>query len=155
MSGPGMERPGPARDCLDLSWDVIVIGAGPAGALAAYLLAKHSLRTLLVEKAEFPRAKVCGGCVNLRALDALQRVGLGALCDQFGTHRSNNSRCIAVARQRRSPCPRVVRFRVRRLMRDWLLMQLGQGPSFYPLRRQVSCPVMLRAAVQGRHGMCM
>ena len=71
----------PARD---VTWDVIVIGAGPAGALAAYLLAKQSLRTLLVEKSEFPRDKVCGGCVNRRALDLLSRVGLGQLCDDLG-----------------------------------------------------------------------
>ena len=42
-------------------WDAIVIGAGPAGALAARLVAAAGLGVLLVEKKRFPRPKVCGG----------------------------------------------------------------------------------------------
>ncbi len=57
-------------------WDVIVIGAGPAGALAAILSARGGLRVLLVEKKSFPRDKVCGGCVNGEALGVLERCGL-------------------------------------------------------------------------------
>ena len=43
-------------------WDAVVIGAGPAGSVAASLLARSGRRTLLVERATFPRTKVCGGC---------------------------------------------------------------------------------------------
>lgn len=57
-------------------WDVIVIGGGPAGAIAARELARRGARVLLVERESFPRAKVCGGCLNGRALDALSSVGL-------------------------------------------------------------------------------
>lgn len=48
--------------------DVIVAGAGPAGAVAARTLAQGGLRTLLVDKAAFPRNKPCGGGVSTRAL---------------------------------------------------------------------------------------
>ena len=53
-------------------WDVIVIGAGPAGALAARQVALSGLHTLLIESKKFPRDKVCGGYLNNRALEALR-----------------------------------------------------------------------------------
>ena len=59
-----------------ITWDAIVIGAGPAGAPAARLLALGGLQTLAVDAKMFPRDKVCGGYVNERALTALERVGL-------------------------------------------------------------------------------
>jgi flavin-dependent dehydrogenase len=65
-------------------WDVLVIGAGPAGALAARELARRGMTTLLVDSNSFPRIKVCGGYVNGRALTVLQSVGLGTLCDDLG-----------------------------------------------------------------------
>ena len=48
--------------------DVIVAGAGPAGAVAARTLAQSGLRTLLVDRAGFPRNKPCGGGISTRAL---------------------------------------------------------------------------------------
>ena len=47
---------------------VLVAGAGPAGAVAARTLAAAGIRTLLVDRAAFPRNKPCGGGVSLRAL---------------------------------------------------------------------------------------
>ncbi|MGH8468839.1 MAG: NAD(P)/FAD-dependent oxidoreductase [Gammaproteobacteria bacterium] len=65
-------------------WDVVIIGAGPAGAFAAHALARHGLRVLLVDKAAFPRYKVCGACLNPRALAVLNAAGLGALAERCG-----------------------------------------------------------------------
>lgn len=65
-------------------WDAVVVGAGPAGGLAAYELARRNRRTLLVEKARFPRRKVCGCCLNARALSALATAGLGRLAEEQG-----------------------------------------------------------------------
>jgi len=55
--------------------DVIVVGAGPAGSTAAYYLAQAGLDVLLLEKARFPREKVCGDGLTPRAVKAL--VGMG------------------------------------------------------------------------------
>ncbi len=48
--------------------DVIVAGAGPAGAVAARTLARSGLSTLIVDRAAFPRNKPCGGGISTRAL---------------------------------------------------------------------------------------
>jgi geranylgeranyl reductase family protein len=48
--------------------DVIVAGAGPAGALAARTLAAAGIDTLVVDRAAFPRNKPCGGGISTRAL---------------------------------------------------------------------------------------
>jgi flavin-dependent dehydrogenase len=57
-------------------WDVVILGAGPAGAIAAHELARDGARTLLVEKRIFPREKVCGACLNMSALATLELAGL-------------------------------------------------------------------------------
>lgn len=51
--------------------DVVVIGAGPAGAIAAYTLSKHGLRVCLVEREKLPREKVCGGGLQAKVLNEL------------------------------------------------------------------------------------
>jgi len=70
------------------SYDAVVIGGGPAGCVAARSLAIGGVRTLLVEKAEFPRAKVCGGCLSPRAVAALVRLGLGRAIEGAGEART-------------------------------------------------------------------
>ncbi|MBN1272095.1 MAG: NAD(P)/FAD-dependent oxidoreductase [Candidatus Aminicenantes bacterium] len=57
-------------------YDVIVVGAGPAGCSAAYFCAKYGLHVLLVDKAAFPRDKVCGDSISPRSLKVLERMGL-------------------------------------------------------------------------------
>ena len=51
--------------------DVTVIGAGPSGALLAYLLATRGVRVVLVEKASLPRVKPCGGGLNQKTVALL------------------------------------------------------------------------------------
>ena len=65
-------------------WDVAVIGAGVAGALAAREIAKLGPRVLLIDQSAFPRQKTCGDCLNHAALAVLERVGLGQLPRQLG-----------------------------------------------------------------------
>jgi geranylgeranyl reductase family protein len=50
---------------------VIIVGAGPAGALLAYLLASKNARVLLIDKKHLPRDKPCGGGLTPRALALL------------------------------------------------------------------------------------
>ncbi|MFI5494304.1 geranylgeranyl reductase family protein [Actinoplanes sp. NPDC051859] len=56
--------------------DVIVVGAGPGGSAAAYHMARHGLRVLLLEKTQFPREKVCGDGLTPRAVRQLVRMGV-------------------------------------------------------------------------------
>lgn len=65
-------------------WDVVVVGAGPAGALAAIELARKGIQVLLVEKRNFPRWKVCGCCLNAQAQAVLYSAGQSALIEQQG-----------------------------------------------------------------------
>ncbi|MFI9048810.1 geranylgeranyl reductase family protein [Streptomyces sp. NPDC053427] len=52
-------------------WDVVVVGAGPAGASAAHAAACTGRRVLLLEKAELPRYKTCGGGIIGPSRDSL------------------------------------------------------------------------------------
>jgi geranylgeranyl reductase family protein len=49
------------------NFDVIVVGAGPAGSFTSYLLAQKGLNVLIIDKAKFPRYKVCGGGIPYKA----------------------------------------------------------------------------------------
>ncbi len=51
--------------------DAVVIGAGPAGATAAFFLARGGMKVVLIEKEKLPREKVCGGGVQSRTLSQL------------------------------------------------------------------------------------
>ena len=72
------------QDTADAVWDVAIIGAGPAGSVAACVLARRGLRTLLIDRAQFPRGKVCGGCLNPNALTAFAVAGLGDVPVRLG-----------------------------------------------------------------------
>jgi len=61
---------------LKTEWDAVVLGAGPAGALTARLLANDGVDVLLIDKEKFPRAKVCGCCLSARAVQELNAAGL-------------------------------------------------------------------------------
>jgi geranylgeranyl reductase family protein len=62
------------------TFDVAIVGGGPAGSTCAAFCAGAGLRTLLLEREKFPREKVCGDCVNpscwsvLNGLDLAERV---------------------------------------------------------------------------------
>ncbi|MFT2017624.1 geranylgeranyl reductase family protein [Streptomyces sp. 796.1] len=62
---------GDAADGGESVWDVVVVGAGPAGASAAHAAACAGRRVLLLEKAELPRYKTCGGGIIGPSREAL------------------------------------------------------------------------------------
>lgn len=59
-----------------MNHDVIIIGAGPAGSLAAVLFARAGWDITLIEQSRFPRDKVCGESLSALGIDVLTRAGL-------------------------------------------------------------------------------
>lgn len=66
------------------SVDVLIVGAGVAGATAAIGLARQGLDVLLVDRSKLPRHKVCGCCLNSEAVAMLHDLGLGSKLKQAG-----------------------------------------------------------------------
>ena len=67
-----LERP---KD-IDNYYDVVIVGAGPAGSTAAYYLADKGYRVALLERKTFPRDKICGDAWCSPALDILEEMGI-------------------------------------------------------------------------------
>lgn len=57
-----------------MTHDVLIIGAGPAGSSAAMVAARAGLRVALIDRAAFPRNKLCGGAISGRAMGHLGEV---------------------------------------------------------------------------------
>ena len=55
----------------------LVVGAGPAGSVAAIVLARAGVHVRLIDRSSFPRDKLCGDTLNPGALSILDRLGLG------------------------------------------------------------------------------
>ena len=63
------------------NWDVIVVGAGPAGATSATVLAQKGYDVLLLDRQTFPRDKTCGDAVPAGAIEILLGLGMEAKID--------------------------------------------------------------------------
>src|SRR5262245_46673568 len=72
--------------------DVIVVGAGPGGCAAAYHLARAGAEVLLLEKAQFPREKVCGDGLTPRGVKQLLAMGIPT--EGEGWHRNRGLRVV-------------------------------------------------------------
>jgi geranylgeranyl reductase family protein len=54
--------------------DILIIGAGPGGASTALFLAKYGIRSTLVDKATFPRDKICGDALSGKVVEVLKKL---------------------------------------------------------------------------------
>jgi len=128
--------------------DVVIVGAGPAGATAALVLARAGVRVRLLDRATFPRAKLCGDTINPGALSVLRRLGISGGVEQHGLRIDGMVLTGegGVAVEGRYPPGAHGRAIVRREL-DWMLLgcAIEAGASFEP-----NTPV--RRAVLGERG---
>lgn len=101
------------------TFDVIIVGGGPAGSSAGAVLAKSGAAALILDKRRFPREKLCAGLLTWKTMDALERI-FGAtaesLCESgVVNHKSSGYR---------------IRFRERILV---------EGDMFYPFHFTRRC----------------
>ncbi|HLC36370.1 MAG TPA: NAD(P)/FAD-dependent oxidoreductase [archaeon] len=61
---------------MDKKFDVIIVGAGPAGAACSLFLAEKNLSVLLLDKASFPRNKTCGDGISGKSVSILKELNL-------------------------------------------------------------------------------
>lgn len=63
------------QQAADMHWQVIIVGAGPAGAAAGQRLAERGVRVLLIDRGMMPRWKICGCCLSVAAVEELRGLG--------------------------------------------------------------------------------
>jgi flavin-dependent dehydrogenase len=115
--------------------DVLIVGAGPAGAVAAAVLARAGVRVRIVDRATFPRDKLCGDTLNPGALARLTALGLAGDIETRGLRVAGmlvtGERGVAIeGRYADGVAGRAI---VRRDL-DWLLLRgaIGAGCQFDP-----------------------
>jgi flavin-dependent dehydrogenase len=118
-------------------WPVVVVGAGPAGAVAAGLIARAGSRVLLVDRSNFPRAKVCGCCLNGRALSALAGAGLADLPARLGAVPLTAFRLAAGGREAELPLDRGVSLSREAFDAELIRHAIECGADFLPATRAV------------------
>ena len=115
--------------------DVLIVGAGPAGAVAGAILARAGARVRIVDRAAFPRDKLCGDTVNPGTLARLRALDLASGIDERSLRvdgmRVTGERGVVV--QGRYPPGASGRAITRRDL-DWLLLQqaIAGGCQFDP-----------------------
>ena len=61
---------------INAHFDALVVGSGPAGSIAALVLARGGARVALVDKASFPREKACGDLIGPRGVQLLHELAV-------------------------------------------------------------------------------
>ncbi len=126
--------------------DVLIVGAGPAGTVAATVLARQGARVRIVDRARFPRDKLCGDTVNPGTLALLRRLDLAERLEGRGLPVAGMivTGAEGVTVEARYPDGLQGRAMIRREL-DWSLLQqaTAAGAGFE------SCTSVRRAIVDG------
>ena len=71
-----------------MTYDALIIGAGPGGTTAATYMAEAGLRVLLLDKDRFPRDKICGDAISGKSVDVLRDLGVVERLMEVGSQAS-------------------------------------------------------------------
>ena len=140
--------------------DVIVVGAGPAGATTAYYLAQSGLDVLVLEKSVFPREKVCGDGLTPRGVKALVSMGVPtpppARAGDGGWLRNKGLRVIGAGMRLEVPWPELSSYPGYGLVRTradldevFHLAQCGVGRAHIERHPLEQAPELLKRMRQG------
>ncbi len=141
---------------------MLIVGAGPAGAVAGLVAARAGARVCILDRSSFPRAKLCGDTVNPGAMATLARLGLASDVEARGL--PVEGMLVTGDGVEVSGCyPRGLRGRaLRRTDLDWILLRaaIAAGCDFEPgvaVRRAIidqttSGPAIRRVEVARRSG---
>ena len=124
-----------AHEAAGRTWPAVVVGAGPAGAFAALQLARAGVRPLLLDGQAFPRAKVCGGCLNARTLALLGEAGLEQLPAELGGVALEYFALHAGGREVRLPMPGGIAVSRAALDTELVRRAISAGAHFLPETR--------------------
>jgi menaquinone-9 beta-reductase len=106
--------------------DVAIVGAGPAGATLAALLASRGVRVAVYDRDAFPRDKLCGEFLSYDALPVLEPLGVVDAIDAAGAPRIDRCRVIGRSRNYEFSFPHAARGVSRMFFDDLLLRTAGQ-----------------------------
>jgi len=109
-----------------LTFDVAVVGAGPAGSTAAALLARRGISVALVDRDVFPRDKLCGEFLSYDALPVLHALGVVNAIEAAGAPSIRRCRIVGSRRLHEFDFPHAARG-VSRLLLDDLLFRTAES----------------------------
>jgi len=115
--------------------DVLIVGGGPAGSVAGTILARAGARVRIVDRATFPRDKLCGDTINPGTLARLRALDLAAGIDQRSLRVEGMQVTGGDGRMIQGRYPRGLAGRaLTRRELDWLLLQqaTNAGCQFEP-----------------------
>ena len=119
-----------------MNYDVIICGGGPAGSVCAAFCAASGLKTLVIEKAVFPREKVCGDCINPSCWPILERLNLAGRVLTLAHSRLGEVEFIGIG-------GRSIRFPLHSSARGEIAVKRGLFDSLL-LQRAVECGAEVR-----------
>lgn len=76
-------------DFMETHYQVIIIGAGPSGTSAGIKLQEFGIDCCIIDKAIFPRSKLCGGLITQKTIDLVPKLNIGAFNEHIVKFRTN------------------------------------------------------------------
>ncbi len=112
--------------------DVIIVGGGPAGSSCAWQLGRRGFDCLILDKAVFPRTKLCAGWITPQVVSDLE-IDIATYPHRFLTFEVTRAHLFGLDLRVRSPQHSIRRFE----LDNWLLKRVGAGGTVCPVYRSL------------------